>query len=124
MSYRFIYSVGFTLDYNVIVYLINIIKAGERDILLMKDLAIYALLNGIAFTSELHNLDEVKLYEWIRNIDFENDRFFTDLRSQILTQIHREGPTRTSEDWAVPEWTLRKLAEAHENPDRPTPQPL
>ena len=108
----------------IFVYLINIIKAGERDILLMKDLAIYALLNGIAFTSELHNLDEVKLYEWIRNIDFENDRFFTDLRSQILTQIHREGPTRTSEDWAVPEWTLRKLAEAHENPDRPTPQPL
>jgi transposase-like protein len=68
----------------------------------MKEVAIYALLNGISYTAEIHKLEESTVRRWIRDLDYENEPFFTRLRDMLLKTSKKAGVEKTAELFGMP----------------------
>ena len=75
----------------------------------MKEIALYALLNGVAFTAELHSLESATIRNWITQLDFDNDKFFKRIRELVFKAASKTNVKRASELVSVPEWTVRLM---------------
>jgi hypothetical protein len=50
----------------------------------MKEIALYALLNGVSFTAEIHKLEESTIRRWIQELDYDHDQFFLKVRDLVF----------------------------------------
>lgn len=77
----------------------------------MKEIALYALLNGVGFTAELHSLEESTIRKWIKELDYDNELFFVRVRELVYRAAVKSNVKRASELFSVPEWTVKLLME-------------
>jgi hypothetical protein len=63
----------------------------------------------LAFTAELHSLEESTVRRWIKDLDYDNDQFFIKIRELVYKAAMKAGPTKTSELFNVPETTVKIL---------------
>ncbi|CAG9325196.1 unnamed protein product [Blepharisma stoltei] len=75
----------------------------------MKEIALYALLNGIQFTANLHGLEKATIKAWIRDLDFDRDPFFVKLRNLVIKTAKKIGIERTCTLFEFPRRTLEIL---------------
>ena len=88
----------------------------------MKEVAIYALLNGISYTAEIHKLEESTVRRWIRDLDYKNEPFFTRLRDMLLKTVKKAGVEKTAELFGMPVNVLNILSQ--EEQQQASPQSL
>mmetsp|Transcript_7228 Transcript_7228/g.13361 ORF Transcript_7228/g.13361 Transcript_7228/m.13361 type:complete len:162 (-) Transcript_7228:1323-1808(-) len=75
----------------------------------MRELALYALLNGVFTTAKLHDIDELTVRIWLRKIDYENCDFFKAVREFVVKTALKVGPEKVSELLGIPIWTVKTL---------------
>ena len=75
----------------------------------MKEIALYALLNGVSFTAELHKIEETTIRKWITELDYDNDPFFLKIRELVYKAASKAGIGKASELFSVPEATINIL---------------
>ena len=84
----------------------------------MKEVAIYALLNGISHTAEIHNLEESTVRRWIRDLDNEKEPFFVRLRELLFKTSKKAGLEKTADLFGMPVSVLNILTQ-EEQPQGP-----
>jgi hypothetical protein len=77
----------------------------------MKEIALYALLNGVSFTAQLHSLEVSTVRNWIRELDFDSEPFFKRIRELVYTAAIKSNVRRTSELFDIPEIYINLLLE-------------
>lgn len=89
----------------------------------MKEVAIYALLNGISYTAELHKLEESTVRRWIRDLDYENEPFFTRLRDMLVKTSKKAGAEKTAELFGMPVNVINILSQEEQQQTNPQSLP-
>lgn len=84
----------------------------------MKEIALYALLNGIQFTANLHGLEKATIKTWIKELDFDKDPFFVKMRKFVLKAAKKIGVDRACQVFEVPRRTLEILNREFDEPEQ------